>query len=248
MKNLTRRDRYVQDISFQLRRGEVLGFSGLIGAGRSETMCAIYGAAPKRSGEVRLHGKELKIKTPYDALKQGIGLVTENRRETGFFKNFSIRRNIAIAYQLRQTGFGGLWGFLDHKKEKQVAKTQRELMQIKCASIEQIITQLSGGNQQKVILAKWMAAGVSLLIFDEPTKGIDVGTKSELYKLIRELAESGIGIIIVSSELPELLSICDRIIVMNEGRLSGEFSSEEATEEKLVKAATIDIKHQGGIV
>ncbi len=246
VKNLTRRDGYVKNISFGLREGEVLGFSGLIGAGRSETMCAIFGADPISSGEIYLQGKRLRIKNPYDALKCGIGLVTENRRETGFFHNFSIKRNISIARQLKHTGAGGLWGLVDFKDEQKVAEEQRTAIQIKCASLEQGITQLSGGNQQKVILGKWMAADVRLIIFDEPTKGIDVGTKAEIYKLMRTLAENGIGVIVVSSELPELLSVCDRMIVMNEGKISAEFSAAEATEEKLVKAATVDMKEAGG--
>lgn len=248
VKHLTRKDRVVQDISFQLHEGEILGFSGLIGAGRSETMSAIYGAAPVRSGEIWLNGQKLRIKNPYDALKEGIGLVTENRRETGFFKNFSIRRNIAIAKQLEESSLGGLWGFVNHPEEKDLAEKQAVALQVKCSSIEQNITQLSGGNQQKVILGKWMAAGLRLFILDEPTKGIDVGTKSEIYKLIRTLAENGIGVIVVSSELPELLSVCDRIIVMNSGQIAAEFSSEEATEEKLVQAATMDMNELGGNV
>lgn len=245
VKNLTRRDGYVKDISFNLRRGEVLGFSGLIGAGRSETMCAIYGADPIKSGEIYLRGRRMKIKSPYDALLQGIGLLTENRRETGFFQNFSIKRNMSIAAQLQKTKLKGLWGFVDFKEEERIAQEQRKAVQVKCASLEQNITQLSGGNQQKVILGKWMAAGVKLLIFDEPTKGIDVGTKAEIYKLMRGLADNGIGVIVVSSELPELLSVCDRIIVMNEGKISAQFSASEATEEKLMKAATVDINDLG---
>lgn len=246
VRNLTRRDGKVKDISFALREGEVLGFAGLVGAGRSETMCAIFGADPIRSGEIWLHGQRLHIRSPYEALKQGIGLVTENRRETGFFPNFSIKRNAAIAKQLKRTRWGGLWGLVDERDEQQTAEKARTEMQIKCASLEQNITELSGGNQQKVILGKWLASGVKLLIFDEPTKGIDVGTKAEIYKLMRSLAENGIGVIVVSSELPELLSVCDRIIVMSEGRISAEFTAEEATEEKIVKAATVGAGASGG--
>lgn len=239
VKHLTRKDNYVKDISFDLCEGEVLGFSGLIGAGRSETMCAIYGADPIKSGEIYLNGELLHIRNPYDALKCGIALVTENRRETGFFHNFSIKRNIAIGKQLKNTKLGGLWGLIDFKDEQKIAEEQRIAIQIKCATLEQSITQLSGGNQQKVILGKWMATGAKLVIFDEPTKGIDVGTKAEIYKLMRGLADSGIGVIIVSSELPELLSVCDRMIVFNEGKINGIFSAAEATEEKLVRAATV---------
>lgn len=240
-KNLTRKDGKVQDVSFSLRRGEILGFSGLVGAGRSETMCAIYGAAPKASGEIWLEGKQLSIKNPYQALRQGIGLVTENRRETGFFQNFSNRRNISIAKQLKNAQCDGMWGFTNEKEEKEVSEKMRQEIQIKCASLEQLTSQLSGGNQQKVILGKWLGAGVKLLIFDEPTKGIDVGTKSEIYKLIRQLADNGVGVIVVSSEMPELLGLCDRIAVMAEGRITAFFDIADATEEKLAKAATGDI-------
>ena len=237
-KNLTRKDGKAKDISFSLRRGEILGFSGLVGAGRSETMCAIYGAAPKATGEIWLEGKRLSIKNPYQALRQGIGMVTENRRETGFFQNFSNKRNIAIAYQLKGSSMDGLMGLTNGAEEQRLAEKERADIQIKCASLEQLTAQLSGGNQQKVILGKWMAAGVKLLIFDEPTKGIDVGTKSEIYKLMRGLADQGIGVIVVSSEMPELLGLCDRIAVMADGRITVIYDVADATEEKLAKAAT----------
>lgn len=239
-KNLTRKDNKATDVSFSLRKGEILGFSGLVGAGRSETMAAIYGAAPISSGEIWLHGKKLRHKNPYQALKQGIGLVTENRRETGFFNNFSNKRNMAIAYQLKSTKLGGLWGFINNKQETRIGEEQRENLHIKCTSLNQLTMQLSGGNQQKVILGKWMAAGVKILIFDEPTKGIDVGTKSEIYKLMRRLADEGIGIIVVSSEMPELLGLCDRIAVMAKGKITATYTIAEATEEKMAKAATGD--------
>lgn len=241
-KGLTDKVGFINNVSFTLHKGEVLGFSGLIGAGRSETMSLIYGATPKKSGEVVLNGEFLEIKNPYDALKKGIGLVTENRRETGFFHNFSIKRNISIAKQLENTKLGGLWGLIDFKDENKTAHEQQIKMQIKAASLEQSITQLSGGNQQKVILGKWLAADVKLLILDEPTKGIDVGTKSEIYKLIRQLAKEGIGVIVVSSELPELLAVTDRIIVMNTGKITADIKTKDATEELLVRAATIEVE------
>ena len=241
-RHLTRRDGRVQDVSFQLRRGEILGFSGLVGAGRSETMCAIYGAAPKSSGEIFLEGRRLSIRSPYAALRQGIGMLTENRREAGFFPNFSNQRNIAIAYQLKKSRLDGLWGATNEAKERELAEKQRDDLGIRCTSLQQLTMQLSGGNQQKVILGKWMAAGVKLLIFDEPTKGIDVGTKSEIYKLMRRLADHGVGVIVVSSEMPELLGLCDRVIVMAEGRITAEFDMATATEEKLAKAATGEIE------
>jgi D-allose transport system ATP-binding protein len=240
-RNLTRKDNRAREITFQLHRGEILGFSGLVGAGRSETMCAIYGAAPKTSGEIWLEGRRLRIRNPYEALRNGIGMLTENRRETGFFPNFSNQRNIAIAYQLKHSLLDGIWGLTNEAGEKKIAERQRVDIQIKCASLQQLTSQLSGGNQQKVILGKWMAAGVKLLIFDEPTKGIDVGTKSEIYKLMRGLADQGVGVIVVSSEMPELLGLCDRIIVMAEGRITAEYDVTSATEEKLAKAATGEI-------
>lgn len=239
VENLTRKDERVRNISFKLKKGEILGFSGLVGAGRTELMEAIFGAARIKTGIVKQYGKELHIKTTYDALCAGIALVTENRRETGFAPYFSIKKNIAQAVNLKESKFGGMTGLISNQKETEIAEEQKEAMQIKCASLDQIITELSGGNQQKVILGRWMASEPKVIIFDEPTKGIDVGTKSEIYKLMRKLAEQGIGVIVVSSELPEILSTCDRILVMNSGKISGEFTSAEANEENLVRTATM---------
>ena len=238
VKNLSRKDGKVQDFHMQVRKGEIVGLSGLVGAGRSEAMEAIFGAVPKTSGEILLEGKRLTIHTPYDALKNGIGLVTENRRETGFFQNFSNKRNISIASLLKKSKLGGVCGLIQEKNEKQMAEKAKLDLQIKWASDAQLTKNLSGGNQQKVILGKWISAGVKVLIFDEPTKGIDVGTKSEIYKMMRRLAENGIIVIVVSSEMPELLAVCDRIMVMAEGKVRGEFDIAEATEEKLAMLAT----------
>ena len=238
VKNLSRKDGKVQDFHMQVRKGEIVGLSGLVGAGRSEAMEAIFGAVPKTSGEILLEGKRLAIHTPYDALKNGIGLVTENRRETGFFQNFSNKRNISIASLLKKSKLGGVCGLIQEKSEKQMAEKAKLDLQIKWASDAQLTKNLSGGNQQKVILGKWISAGVKVLIFDEPTKGIDVGTKSEIYKMMRRLAENGIIVIVVSSEMPELLAVCDRIMVMAEGKVRGEFDIAEATEEKLAMMAT----------
>ena len=235
VKNLSRKDGKVQDFHMQVRKGEIVGLSGLVGAGRSEAMEAIFGAVPKTSGEILLEGKRLAIHTPYDALKNGIGLVTENRRETGFFQNFSNKRNISIASLLKKSKLGGVCGLIQEKSEKQMAEKAKLDLQIKWASDAQLTKNLSGGNQQKVILGKWISAGVKVLIFDEPTKGIDVGTKSEIYKMMRRLAEI---VIVVSSEMPELLAVCDRIMVMAEGKVRGEFDIAEATEEKLAMLAT----------
>ena len=238
VKNLSRKDGKVSDFHMQVRKGEIVGLSGLVGAGRSEAMEAIFGAVPKTSGEILLEGKRLTIHTPYDALKNGIGLVTENRRETGFFQNFSNKRNISIASLLKKSKFGGVCGLIQEKNEKEMAEKAKLDLQIKWAGDAQLTKNLSGGNQQKVILGKWISAGVKVLIFDEPTKGIDVGTKSEIYKMMRRLAENGIIVIVVSSEMPELLAVCDRIMVMAEGKVRGEFDIAEATEEKLAMLAT----------
>lgn len=238
VKNLSRKDGKVQDFHMQVRKGEIVGLSGLVGAGRSEAMEAIFGVVPKTSGEILLEGKRLAIHTPYDALKNGIGLVTENRRETGFFQNFSNKRNISIASLLKKSKLGGVCGLIQEKSEKKMAEKAKLDLQIKWASDAQLTKNLSGGNQQKVILGKWISAGVKVLIFDEPTKGIDVGTKSEIYKMMRRLAENGIIVIVVSSEMPELLAVCDRIMVMAEGKVRGEFDIAEATEEKLAMLAT----------
>ncbi len=237
-RDISRADGTCRHVSFQLHKGEILGFAGLVGAGRTETMEAIFGAVPKSSGQVFLHGKELKITSPYSAIKQGLGMLTENRRETGFAKNFSCKRNISLVPFIKTSTAGGLGGLLDSKSEDKWAEEQRESLSIKCTSTEQMTSDLSGGNQQKVILGKWMAAESEVLIFDEPTKGIDVGSKSEIYILMRRLADAGKGVLMVSSEQTELLSVCDRIAVFRGGELQEILTSAEATEEKIVKIST----------
>ena len=239
VKGLTRSDNLVRDVSFTLYRGEILGFSGLVGAGRSELMAAIYGAAPKKSGAIILDGRNLKIRRPYDAIRAGLALVTEDRRETGFFHNFSICRNIAIGEEIKHSFWGGLGGLIDPAAEQRMAEEQAKAMSIKCRSIEQSIVELSGGNQQKVILGRQLATNPAVIIFDEPTKGIDVGTKSAIYALMRQLADNGVGVIVVSSELPEVMAVSDRIVVFCEGEIAAVFTAAEATEEKLVRAAAL---------
>lgn len=238
VKNLTRKDMKVQDISFQLKKGEILGFAGLIGSGRTELMDAIVASEPLKTGEVILNGKSLKLKNPYDAVKNKIAYITENRRETGFFPNFKIWKNVSISSLINDSKLGGLSGLVNKKEELQMAEDQKEVLSIRCSSIYQNITELSGGNQQKVIIGRWLAADSDLFIFDEPTRGIDVGAKSEIYRIMRKLADSGKGVLVVSSELPELLAICDRIAVFQEGRLNGILTSDEATEEKIMEKAT----------
>lgn len=237
-RNINRKDGKVRDVSFQVRKGEIVGFAGLVGAGRSELMNALFGAEPKLSGQVFIGGREVTIRSPYEAIKNGLAMVTENRRETGFLNNFSIKQNISIVPFLKTSRGNGLIGLLDNKAEEEYAAKQKTDMNIKCRDVEQNITELSGGNQQKVILGKWMAAESSVIIFDEPTKGIDVGSKSEIYVLMRRLASQGKGVIMVSSEMPELLSVCDTICVFRDGGIRMTYAVREATEEKILKSST----------
>ena len=237
-KNINRADGKCKNISFQLHKGEILGFAGLVGAGRTETMEAIFGAVPKSSGQVFLNGKELNIRNPYSAIKQGLGMLTENRRETGFAKNFTCRENISLVPFIKTSTANGIGGLLDFKSEKKWAEDQTAALSIKCTSPEQMTNTLSGGNQQKVILGKWMAAESEVLIFDEPTKGIDVGSKSEIYILMRKLANEGKGVLMISSEQTELLSTCDRIAVFRGGELQEILMNADASEEKIVKIST----------
>ena len=237
-RNINRKDGKVRDVSFQVRKGEIVGFAGLVGAGRSELMNALFGAEPKLSGQVFIGGREVTIRSPYEAIKNGLAMVTENRRETGFLNNFSIKQNISIVPFLKTSRGNGLIGLLDNKAEEEYAAKQKTDMNIKCRDVEQNITELSGGNQQKVILGKWMAAESSVIIFDEPTKGIDVGSKSEIYVLMRRLASQGKGVIMVSSEMPELLSVCDTICVFRDGEIRMTYAVRDATEEKILKSST----------
>jgi len=238
VENLTRKDRKVRNVSFELYKGEILGFAGLIGSGRTELMNAIYGSDPIETGRIWLFGQEVRIRNPYHAVKLGIGLLTENRREAGIFQNFEIWKNVSVAKLLKEAGLNGTWGLVNKKMEQAVTREQKSLLNIKFHSHDQNITELSGGNQQKVLVGKWLAADSRLLIFDEPTKGIDVGAKSEIYRILRRLADEGKGVLVVSSELPELLAICDRIIVFREGEITAVLTSEDATEEKIMLAAT----------
>ena len=238
VKNISRKDGKCRNISFQLHKGEILGFAGLVGAGRTETMEAIFGAVPKSSGEIFLNGKKLNITSPYSAIQQGLGMLTENRRETGFAKNFSCKQNISLIPFIKTSTASGIGGMLDLKSEQQWANHQTKALSVKCTSPEQMTVTLSGGNQQKVILGKWLAADSEVLIFDEPTKGIDVGSKSEIYILMRKLANEGKCVLMISSEQTELLSTCDRIAVFRGGELQEILMNADATEEKIVKIST----------
>lgn len=237
-KHVTRADHKVDDVSFTLREGEILGFAGLVGAGRTELMNVIFGAEKMESGSLFLNGTKLNVRSPYHSIKDGIGMITESRRETGYMPNFEIWRNISVARSLKESHALGTWGLCHKKTELTLAESFSQKVQTKCTSVQQMITTLSGGNQQKVIISKWLAADARLLIFDEPTRGIDVGAKNEVYQLMRDLANEGKGILMVSSELPELLSVCDRIVVFGSGKIRAIYDIEEATEEKIMMAAT----------
>ena len=238
VNDLTRSDEKVKDISFKIHKGEILGFAGLVGSGRSELMEAIFGVEPIKKGTIKMFGKESVPKNEYDSIKKGMGFVTENRRETGFFHNFDIKQNISILPFIKSSKFKGTWGLTDNSKEKEYALKGKNQLNIKCASIDQNITELSGGNQQKIILSKWMMADSSLIIFDEPTKGIDIGSKSEIYTIIRKLSDEGKIIMMISSEMPELLAVCDKIAVFKEGRIAEILPIEKASEEAIMRILT----------
>ncbi len=237
-KNITRRDKKVRNVSFDVYKNEILGFAGLVGAGRTELMNTIFAGEQYESGTIELNGKKLKIKTPYNSIKNEVALITESRRQTGIFPNFGIKENIVLVNRLKESKAGGFIGAIHNKPDEILAEKMRKEMQVKCSSLKQPIVELSGGNQQKVIIAKWLTIGAKVIIFDEPTKGIDVGTKAEIYSIMRKLADQGIAIIVVSSEMPELLISCDRICVFGDGQIRGVLSTDEASEEKILAIAT----------
>lgn len=222
------------DISFQLRKGEILGIAGLVGAGRTELARAIFGADRIDSGELLLEGKPIRVRSPQDAIKLGIGLVTEDRKAQGLVLGMVVRENITLANLGALTRFN----FISVARERQVARKYVEDLSIRTPSVEQTVQNLSGGNQQKVVLSKWLFTQSKVLIFDEPTRGIDVGAKTEIYQLMNELAARGVAMLMISSELPEVLGMSDRILVMHEGRIVGELSASEATQEKIMHLAT----------
>ena len=238
VKNLSRSDGKIKNISFKINRGEILGFAGLVGSGRSELMEAIFGVVPIKHGDISMYGEHSIPKNEYDSIKKSMGFITENRRETGFFHNFNIKENISIVPFIKLSKFKGMFGLLNSKLEEEYAIKSKKQLNIKCDSINQNICELSGGNQQKVILSKWMMANSNLMIFDEPTKGIDIGSKSEIYTIIRELSDDGKIIMMVSSELPELLAVCDKIAVFKNGQIIDILPIKEATEEKIMKLLT----------
>ncbi len=223
----------VHDISFDLKKGEILGFAGLIGAGRSETMQAIFGLDTVQSGSVKLLGAELAGKKASEILEAGIGLVSEDRKAEGIFPSMTIKFNITLKVLkdfIRGVG-------LNQEKEQEISNQYMSDLRVKAPSGDTLIGSLSGGNQQKVIIGSWLAANPKVLIMDEPTRGIDVGSKSEIYAIMNDLVKNGMAIIMVSSELPEVLNMSDRIVVMREGRISAILNHDEATQEKIMQKA-----------
>jgi inositol transport system ATP-binding protein len=234
VRGLTRKDKGVYDVSFDLRRGEILGLAGLMGAGRTEVLEGIFGYGKIDAGEVSVNGKVVKIGQPKDAIAAGIGLLTEDRKRTGIMGVLSVRDNMAVASMGRYSRFG----FLQGRRIDREVQLQREALAIRTPSIAQVIRLLSGGNQQKVLVSRWLMITPDILMIDEPTRGIDVGAKAEIHRLMSSLAKEGKAILMVSSELPEILGMSDRVLVMHEGRLTGEFSRAEATQERIMAAAT----------
>jgi ABC-type sugar transport system ATPase subunit len=220
-------------VSFALSRGEILGVFGLVGSGRSQVAKCIFGADPITSGLIRLGGKVVHLKSPHDAVQAGIALLTEDRKRDGLVMSCSIRDNGSLATM----DLISRWGILDIRKRDARVQHKVQELKIQPAHINRLVQQLSGGNQQKVVLAKWLLTEAQVLILDEPTRGVDVATKVEIYHIISDLAERGVGILLISSELPEILGMSDRVLVMRQGSLVGEFPRAQASEESLLACA-----------
>ncbi|WP_019121200.1 sugar ABC transporter ATP-binding protein [Brevibacillus massiliensis] len=234
VKNLSHSKKF-RDISFEVRAGEIVGIAGLMGSGRTEVVESIFGIRPLDSGEIYIRGTKVKIRNAKEAIRHRIALITEDRKQQGLILPLSVKDNMTLL-SLKDFQRGKI--IIDRKKEQSKAKEYVSSLKIKTAGLQQSVGSLSGGNQQKVVLAKWLMKAPEILIFDEPTRGVDIGAKAEIYKLIADLAEQGVAIILISSELPEVLGMSDRIIVFHEGKISGELQKQEATQEKIMKLAT----------
>ena len=225
----------LQNISFSLRCGEILGIAGLMGAGRTELLECLFGASPERPrGSIRLEGRPVRFHHPAEAMKAGIALVTEDRKRLGLFAHMTVGENITMC-TLAEAARAGI---INNRRERSLAEGIVNKLNVRTSGIDAAVTNLSGGNQQKAIIGRWLLAKPKVLLLDDPTRGVDVGAKAELYRLMDQLCREGLGIIVTSSELPELLTLCDRILVLCEGRLTGEFSRQEATEQRIMEAAT----------
>ncbi|MFF2446637.1 sugar ABC transporter ATP-binding protein [Neobacillus sp. NPDC058068] len=234
VKNLTRGST-IKNVSFELHKGEILGFAGLMGAGRTEVARAIFGADPIDSGEIFIKGKKVQMKRPFDAVQNGIGYLSEDRKQYGLMLEMDVKANVAIAAMQDYVNMG----FMNGSKINHQAAEMVESLKIKTPSVNQLVKNLSGGNQQKVVIGKWLTRDSEILIFDEPTRGIDIGAKDEIYKLLNNLAEQGKSIIMISSELPEILRMSHRVIVMCEGRITGKLKNDEhISQESIMTLAT----------
>jgi ribose transport system ATP-binding protein len=232
VEQLTRKGE-LHGVSFYVRRGEIVGIAGLVGSKRTETARAIFGADPIDSGRILLRGKPVNVRTPGDAIEHGIALVPEDRKRHGIFATLSVWENVVLS-ALRRFSRKGI---LDVRREKQRAQEFVASLRIATSDLDKRVRDLSGGNQQKVVIAKWLNTNAEVFLFDEPTRGIDVGGKIEVYRLMGELISRGAAIVMISSELPEILGLSDRILVMREGRICGEFDRADATEEKILNCA-----------
>jgi len=228
------RDGVFSEISFSVRKGEILGIAGLMGAGRTEIARALFGIDPRDSGELYVGGKKVEINTPVDAIRNGLGLVPEDRKLQALILTMAVRENITLAH-LRDFA---TMGMLNKAKERKDAAQRVRELDIRTPSVEQRVANLSGGNQQKVVIAKWLGVKPKVLILDEPTRGIDVGAKAAIHSLMCKLAASGVGIVMISSELPEIMAMSDRIVVLHEGRITARLTREEATQDRIMMAAT----------
>ncbi len=233
VRGLTRKGEF-RDVSFQAHRGEILGFAGLVGAGRTEVARAIFGLEPLDAGEIVLDGQSVAIHTPADAMRHGIAYVPEDRYEHGLVRQFPIVTNVTMPIW---RAVSNRLGIVNTRRERAIATDYFNRLQIRATGIEQLTQSLSGGNQQKVVISKWLATHPQVLILDEPTRGIDIGAKAEVHRLISQLAAEGIAILMISSELPEVLGMSDRILVMHEGKITGEFSRDDADQERIMAAA-----------
>ena len=234
VRNLTRKG-IVRDVSFDLRRGEILGLAGLMGAGRTEVIEGIFGIRKIDSGEISVKGKRVEIRSPSDAIAHGMALLTEDRKITGIMGVLPVRDNMMVA---SLDAFSSSTGFLRKRQIQETCVQERSRLDIKTPSMDQLVKLLSGGNQQKVLVSRWLLTTPDILILDEPTRGIDVGAKAEIHRLMSRLANEGKAILMISSELPEVLGMSDRVLVMHEGRLAGIFDRKDATQESIMQAAT----------
>jgi rhamnose transport system ATP-binding protein len=233
VQQLTRKGVF-RDINFQIRRGEILGFAGLVGAGRTEVARVLFGIDRADAGEIRIQDRPVHISSPRVAMRHGLAYVPEDRRQQGLIMDFTIAANMTLPIVQQVSRLGNV----DRRRERSIATEYSQQLQVRSTGIQQLVKALSGGNQQKVVLAKWLITNPSILILDEPTRGIDIGAKAEVHRIISELASRGLAIILISSELPEVLAMSDRVLVIHEGRLTGTFERSEANQEKVMFAAT----------